>query len=71
VRLWKNKLQHELLWNIKPGQSSLDFEYYVPSWSWASVSGNIQHEIQLPKEEDLLLDFIKYVNEAKTFGQVV
>ncbi|KAF7349379.1 Het domain protein [Mycena sanguinolenta] len=41
--LWRNNLQHDLLWHVVGGaQESRPDGYRAPSWSWASVEGPVQ-----------------------------
>lgn len=39
--LWKSELPETLLWQVRGDDSERHEDYYAPSWSWASVNGDI------------------------------
>ena len=45
--LWRSHLLPGLCWYAVPSESSLPVDYVAPSWSWASVSGAVEHTTML------------------------
>ncbi|KAL2015711.1 hypothetical protein VTK56DRAFT_4907 [Thermocarpiscus australiensis] len=41
--LWRSELPSSLLWALHGGSSRRHSRYYAPSWSWASVTGQITY----------------------------
>jgi hypothetical protein len=39
--LWKSELPEAMLWNVDSDESERYEDYYAPSWSWASIHGDI------------------------------
>ncbi|KAH0559757.1 hypothetical protein GP486_003728 [Trichoglossum hirsutum] len=51
--LWRNKLEHLLLWESADSHTSRRYkQYYAPSWSWASITGPVTYGIQPPIFDD-------------------
>ncbi|KAI1375985.1 HET-domain-containing protein [Hypoxylon crocopeplum] len=73
--LWHDQLNSNILWKAagSPARCYRTAEYVAPSWSWASVSGNIRF-IPLSKETRFVWQILdaKCVPKASTgdFGQV-
>ncbi|PSN68598.1 HET-domain-containing protein [Corynespora cassiicola Philippines] len=42
--LWETNLTQDLLWHVKPGTVASRYsEYIAPSWSWASMNGQVEY----------------------------
>ncbi|KAI4869158.1 hypothetical protein F4820DRAFT_444281 [Hypoxylon rubiginosum] len=48
ARMWEETLVMILLWNVKAGDPHVKPSGLSPSWSWVSVVGNIESQLESP-----------------------
>ncbi|ETN38685.1 uncharacterized protein HMPREF1541_06722 [Cyphellophora europaea CBS 101466] len=70
VGLWKPQLPQALLWRTDRGKRPL--KYRAPSWSWASIEGDIAHPETAQAAKETCLEVIdsEVKHKADPFGQV-
>jgi hypothetical protein len=74
--LWRKWLPYHLLWyKEKPADTGRSVAYRAPTWSWASVDGEVwSHPISLMDGEEILVNIIEAVVQnagSNTTGSVV
>jgi len=77
--MWRRHLACQLLWQVyrleKHVPRTRSLEYRAPTWSWASMIGQVEHacEIHFPDHRDLTVDILDATVELSTenpFGQI-
>jgi hypothetical protein len=77
--MWRNHLASQLLWQVrrleKPVPRTRPVEYRAPTWSWASMTGKIEHACQNPllNQENVVcrdLDAEVELVTGNPFGQI-
>ncbi|OAL30106.1 hypothetical protein AYO20_08909 [Fonsecaea nubica] len=77
--LWRSRITESLLWRADGSVSCRLQQYRAPSWSWASIEGNISHVldefIESAEKVDLLKERVKEARvnpkvDGDVFGQV-
>ncbi|KAL9116061.1 MAG: hypothetical protein Q9227_000429 [Pyrenula ochraceoflavens] len=60
--LWRQNMEEQLCWGIS-GKSPMRQDDAAPSWSWASVSGEVWWSIRFEKD-NVLLSYFAHVRDA-------
>jgi len=70
--LWEHELVHQLLWH-RYGEARRTAIYQAPTWSWASIIGQVNFGfVQLSKEKCIAVQHIEVTNrDGNEMGQVI
>jgi hypothetical protein len=78
--MWRQHLAYQLLWEVRGVQwlvrRGRPNEYIAPSWSWASVVGNVENacDVRFANDREIILEVldgqVELMNAANPFGQV-